>query len=163
MKEMKPRITNRPRLRIRTKMAMISTGALSIMVALALLSYFQISNVNNVRAAVSGDYRTKASGDWSSTSTWEKYNGTAWVAATSTPASSDGTIEVAPGTTLSVTENVTADQIIIDAGANVTITSSRYIYTANGAGTDLQIDGTLTINEGGYLTQNNSSSVVVNG
>jgi Secretion system C-terminal sorting domain len=36
-------------------------------------------------AQLNGDYRTKASGNWNEVSIWEKYNGTLWIAATSSP------------------------------------------------------------------------------
>ena len=37
-------------------------------------------------AQVSGDYRSNvASGNWNATSSWQTFNGTSWVAASSTP------------------------------------------------------------------------------
>ncbi|MBK6398443.1 MAG: hypothetical protein IPF75_09290 [Bacteroidetes bacterium] len=40
------------------------------------------------------DYRSKASGSWNATSTWQRFNGSSWVNATATPTSSDTTITI---------------------------------------------------------------------
>ena len=49
-----------------------------------------------VLAQVTGDYRSKATGNWGSSSTWQIYNGIAWVNATSYPGqnSNVGTVVV---------------------------------------------------------------------
>lgn len=40
-------------------------------------------------AQVSGDYRSKATGDWSTNGTWETYNGSSWVNASAKPGSTN--------------------------------------------------------------------------
>jgi hypothetical protein len=44
-----------------------------------------VSGAINVSLYAVGDYRTRASGDWGTSSTWEKWNGGAWVASTNVP------------------------------------------------------------------------------
>lgn len=55
-------------------------------VALVLSGFFALDTVA-VFGQVSGDFRTKASGNWSDASTWESYNGTNWADAVSVPGS----------------------------------------------------------------------------
>lgn len=157
------RMVMRTRTKLSAKKVVIVAASAVILMTSGLFIFFNISNSENARAAVSGDYRTKASGNWNSTSTWEKYNGTSWVAATATPTSANGVIEILSGHTVTVTANVTVDQTIVDVGGTLVINASRYLYEANGTGTDLTVNGTLTVNGSGYLTENASSSIVVNG
>ncbi|MEI6851383.1 MAG: T9SS type A sorting domain-containing protein, partial [Bacteroidota bacterium] len=55
--------------------------------------------------AVSGDYRSKASGNWSSITTWETFNGTTWVNAATFPDDKSKDVTIKSGTT-----------VILDAG-----------------------------------------------
>jgi hypothetical protein len=61
-------------------------------------------------AQVTGDYRSKATGNWSSSSTWQIYNGSSWVNATSYPGqnSNVGTITIGSGNTVTLNVNITA-------------------------------------------------------
>lgn len=92
----------------------------------------------------SGDYRTKATGNWNAwTITWETFNGTAWVDATQTPTNANANvITVRNGHTVTVTANVSIDQTVIEAGGAV-VASSGTLTIANGTGTDLTVYGTL--------------------
>ncbi|MBK7854981.1 MAG: hypothetical protein IPJ79_08825 [Bacteroidetes bacterium] len=45
------------------------------------------ANVTLLSAQTTGDYRTSATGNWSSASIWERYNGSAWVGASVAPSS----------------------------------------------------------------------------
>jgi hypothetical protein len=137
------------------------TAAAMVLIVSAAIIFINVADKRSSYAASSGDYRSKASGNWSSTSTWEKFNGTTWAAATSTPTSADGVIEILSGHTVTVTVDVTADQLIVDAGANIIINSSRYLYTNNGSGTDLVNKGTITVN--GYLTEGLLTTLVNSG
>ncbi len=88
-----------------------------------------------------GDYRTKATGNWDSAATWERFDGTTWVAATDTPTSSDGLISILNGHTVTVTASVTVDQVVIEAGGQVTL-SGGTLTVSNGPGDDFVINGT---------------------
>ena|GEM_PF-2392337 len=63
---------------------------------------------------VTGDYRSKATGNWGSSSTWQMYNGTSWINASSYPGqnSNVGTVTIGSGNT--VTLNVDITSYIID-------------------------------------------------
>jgi len=71
-----------------------------------------------VLAQVTGDYRSKATGNWGSSSTWQIYNGIAWVNATSYPGqiSNVGTVTIRGGYTVTLNVDITSytiDKLII--------------------------------------------------
>ena len=53
-------------------------------------------------AQSAGDYRTATSGQWDQAGTWETYNGSAWVAASVSPDSSDGVLTIRNGHTVTI-------------------------------------------------------------
>jgi len=124
-------------------------------------------------AQSAGDYRSIASGNWNATSTWERYDGGEWVAATSTPTSSDGVITILVGHTVTVTADTTIDQTVTDAGGQITIAVGKRLTIANGTGTDLTVNGTVlnqgtlsigsgatwAVNDGGTYIHNTTSSI----
>ena len=89
----KQKLTEKPKMRPRQKMrAVVTLSAISMLLIAGLIIYFQLSKVETVHAAsASGDYSTAASGNWNSTATWQKYNGTSWIAAVATPTSATTT------------------------------------------------------------------------
>ena len=111
-------------------------------------------------AAAAGDYRSFTTGNWNAVGTWETYNGVSWVAAVSTPTSANGVIEIQAGHTVSVTAIVTADQVLIDATGTLAVTTAA-LTIANGAGTDLTVNGNLDVSN--TISFSGSSSFDVNG
>lgn len=98
-----------------------------------------------------GDYRSLASGNWNATTTWQRFNGTNWVAATSYPSSSDGAITIRDGHTVTIgSYSLTLDQVTVEGGGRLDISSSTsYSVTlANGPGDDLIVNGFLNFNTG---------------
>lgn len=137
-----------------------ASGIFTVLATLGVVIYFQFSKVDNAyAAAANGDYRSKATGNWNSTSTWERYNGTSWVAATATPTNNDGAITILNGHTVTVTANVTADQVIIETGGQIDINSNKALTIANGSGTDIDISGTLK--NTGTLTISSGAAIEV--
>lgn len=106
-----------------------------------------------------GDYRSAATGNWNATATWERYNGSAWVAAVATPTSADGVITIRSPHVVTITATVTYDQVIVDGGAQVTVASGVTTTMNNGSGTDLTINGTW-LHSGGTWTVTGASWTV---
>jgi hypothetical protein len=109
---------------------------------LILLFVFTLGN-----AQTTGDYRSNASGNWTTTSTWQMFNGSAWVTALTYPGQNAGTYSVN-----------------IFAGNSVTIPNTG--ISTNTMGT-ITIDGTLILNGGSssavtYSLQSHQISITPN-
>jgi len=107
-----------------------------------------------------GDYQSAATGNWTTAATWQTYNGTSWIPAVTTPTSANGAITILSGHTVTLSQNVTADQLTVNAGGQLNITVQLTI--ANGSGTDLQVNGILD-NNSGTLTIQSGADVQVSG
>jgi len=88
-----------------------------------------------------GDYQSRQSGDWGGNTTWQTYNGSAWVNTPAPPNSSKGVITIRSGHTVTVRANVTADQIFVAnaatliVGLNVTLSAGPHpsmLYVSSG-------------------------------
>lgn len=110
----------------------------------SLIFYFLFTSISTAQAQTTGDYRSVASGNWSSIAAWERYNGTGWVAAAASPTSTDNVIQIRAGHTVTVIANVTADQILVDASGILSV-STNTLTINNGAGTDMTINGNLEV------------------
>jgi hypothetical protein len=114
-------------------------------------------------AQAAGDYRSAASGNWNAIATWQRFDGTNWVAAVATPSSTDGAIEIrSPDVVTISASGLSIDQVTVDAGAQVTVASTVTSTLANGTGTDLVINGTW-LNQGGTWTTTGTWSVGAGG
>ena len=82
-----------------------------------------------------GDYRSNGSGNWNSASSWQKFNGTTWVASTDFPGQTP----------------MSSGKVLIQNGHNITVTTSQSgIFNL-----EIATGGTLTINAAQTLTVNN--------
>ncbi len=100
-------------------------------------------------AASAGDYRSLNTGNWNSPGTWQTYDGSSWVAATSTPTSADGVITIRNNDNVTISAaGLTVDQVTVNGGGTLTVASGITWTLADGAGTDLTIAG-LMVNAGG--------------
>jgi len=105
-----------------------------------------------VFAQVTGDYRSKATGNWGSASTWQIYNGIAWVNATSYPGqnSNVGTVTIGSGNKVTLNVDITSytiDKLIIGDESGGTDTLSlphNGDYEANIMLVAVQSNGVLT-------------------
>ena len=117
-------------------------------------------------AQSAGDYRSAASGNWNSTSTWETYNGSAWVAAVATPTSADGAITIIGPHNVSITATVAVDQFTINTGATLTMTTvGANITVDNGTGDDMVVNGHLELGAAlaNARTVTGAGNLVING
>lgn len=95
---------------------------------------------NNYRSSGGG------SGNWHDPLSWEEeVSPGTWAAASAAPDNGDGVITVQAGHTITVAAGfpITADEIVV-AGTG-TLTVNDVLTLNNGAGTDLQVNGTLTL------------------
>src|SRR5688572_1993191 len=125
---------------------------------------------NYLFAQVAGDYLAVASGNWTTLATWERYNGTAYVAATDYPGENTGTGEVIIGAGLAVTLNVSPNPIgaltIEGGGGTTSLTiSNTFILNVTGpilidAATGAAATKSIVLN--GATAQLNAGSLTIN-
>jgi len=89
-------------------------------------------------------YRTKSSGNWNSYLTWEvSYDNLNWYGAYCYPNSTAKNITVLNGHTVTVTNNVAVDEVLVEAGGQITVNSGITLAIVDGAGTDMTVNGTI--------------------
>nr|HMT30220.1 hypothetical protein [Bacteroidia bacterium] len=88
------------------------------------------------------NYRSVASGDWSSASTWETQIGSCWVSATQAPSAADENITIRSSHTVTVNSVVSTDQTVVEAGGTLTV-SSGTLQIEDGTGVDLLVNGAM--------------------
>lgn len=116
-------------------------------------------------ALATPQYRSAASGNWNSIASWEVSTdaGLNWVAASVTPLVADDTITIRSGHTITISASgLSYDQVTVDAGGQVTVAAGVTSTLANGAGTDLVINGTW-LNSGGTWTTTGTWAVNAGG
>lgn len=93
------------------------------------------------------DYRSNvATGTWAAAGSWQRFDGTSWVAAVAAPtAATAQNINIRNGHNITIGAAVSIDQTVVDVGGTITW-STGILTVANGAGTDLIINGTFIDN-----------------
>jgi hypothetical protein len=92
-----------------------------------------------------GDYRSVASGVWTTTATWQTWNGTAWVAppATSYP-SVTSNVNIRNGHTIVFsTSSVPCNDLVVDAGGKLYSNSNASNFYLNVFGATILCNGTI--------------------
>ena len=110
---------------------------------IGLTIYFNLDNSTVSYAAVSGEYRSAGSGNWNLITTWQKYNGSAWLPAVTVPDSSSNIITIQSGHNVTVTANQKADQLVVSSGGTLALNSGVTLTVSNGTGTDMSVSGTF--------------------
>jgi len=96
-------------------------------------------------------YKTRQSGDWNDFNTWQVDSGSGFVPATSgqTPTSADDSINIQGGHTVTLTADVTADQLIVSGTLNVN--SGKTLTLNDGTGTDCLVNSTVNVLGNGVI------------
>lgn len=129
--------------------------------------------LNNSAQSVD-DFRTFQSGNWNSTSTWERFDGSSWInPAPIVPTYTNGAITIRNTHTVTVTASESADQTTVNAGGQITINTGVTLTIQDGTGTDLSVDGVIyqtgalffngasasgSFNSGSFLIHNNGGN-----
>ncbi|RYY58508.1 MAG: hypothetical protein EOO05_16190, partial [Chitinophagaceae bacterium] len=101
-------------------------------------------SAGSVGAQAINDYRSNVvNGIWHEPSTWQRFDGSTWVAVGTYPNLTAGTITILPGHTIRITDTVTVDQLVIQTGAEVR-SEGLLLTVNNGPGNDISNSGTLT-------------------
>lgn len=111
-------------------------------ILLLMVCFFSI--IDFLSAQSDGDYRSSVtSGSWSATATWQRYNGTTWVAATDYPGQNPGTGEV----TIQNDHTITLDVSPANPIFLLTIATGNKGSQLIISGQSLMVDQVVTINE----------------
>jgi len=109
-----------------------------------------IDNVVVTVAQSSLKFRSAASGNWNANATWEmSADGTNWIAATQTPTSANDIITIRSPHNVTATANLSADQVTVDSGGQVTLAAAVDFGSASST-----VNGTMSINSGGSVNTN---------
>ena len=109
-------------------------------------------------------FRSNASGNWSSFSTWQMSTdgGETWIAATLTPTNASSTITIQSPNNVTVTSNVSADQLVVNSGGQITINTGVILTILDGAGTDFYLPSGAAVSGAGTLqTQGAGTSMEI--
>ena len=108
-----------------------------------------------------GRYRSKVSGAWNSSSTWEVSTdgGSTWNNANASPTSANGPIEILNTHEVTVSTTITIDQTTVNSGGTLKLNANAQL-TVNGTLTN---NGTLTLESGATLVQGASSTLAGTG
>ena len=123
---------------------------------------------------INHNYRSKQTGTWSDSSSWEQYNGTHWINASKPPTNMNGEIIILDGHTITISTPVEIDQVTINEGAQLIIKSVLSIsdeYATTDDGYELINNGILEWQDGllgligGYTTVTlvNNGNFIISG
>lgn len=104
---------------------------------------------------LAGAYRSKVSGSWGNASTWETFNGSEWVVATSSPSSTDGVVTIRSPHAVTVGADFTVDQVYVLTGGQLSVSSGFTLTVPSGASPGLEVNGRL--HNAGTLTFGSTS------
>lgn len=103
------------------------------------------------------DFRSVRNGNWDTLSTWQRWDGSAWVTPAARPTDTANNILIRSPHTVTVTINVAADQLIVESGATLKINSGNFTVF-NGPNTpDVRVLGTLLVTNTGAVTSSSST------
>jgi hypothetical protein len=93
----------------------------------------------------SGDFRSAQSGNWGDLTTWQTFNGSGWIAASSTPDStSPAAVTVLSPHNVTVATTVAVRNVTINSGATLTAVGDTAILYITQEG--MTVNGTLNLN-----------------
>ena len=145
------------------KLSLISLSQLSLF----MLSFF-VSYTASAQSV--GDYRSASTGNWNVRTNWERWNGSAWVtptAAQNFPTSAAGAIEVRAAHTMTITSDITLDQVSVNGTLNlnsgVTLSAGAHANMITVSAGSLNVNGTISNTIGSSITSSAANTVFNSG
>ena len=121
----------------------------SIFLNLVIFTFFLFFFNQSLISQNTGDYRSVASGNWTILSTWQSYNGTSWVAATSYPGQNSGTndVSIEGGYSVTITSNIPNYFNSLNVGDGIGATDTFFV-----GGNSSLILTSINLANGGYMS-----------
>ncbi len=135
-------------------------NAIMLFILTALVLQFNNANAQNV-------FRSRVTGSWNVPGTWEfsTNSGSTWNTSTLAypTADSAGAVSIRSGHTVTVPATVTIriDQLTVESGGRITVSSTGTLSVVNGTGDDLDVQNTGQIDGAGSLWANASGASIV--
>ncbi|MEP7171598.1 MAG: hypothetical protein ABI855_19660, partial [Bacteroidota bacterium] len=125
--------------------------------------FFLAVLLNETAFSANEQFRSIASGNWNANSTWEMSTngGSTWNVATSTPRDTSGAITVRNPNTVTVSANISADQLTINTGGILSISPGITFTLLDGSGTDFTLQTGASVTGNGTF-QTHGVSVTMN-
>ena len=108
---------------------------------LSFVCFFMLGSLH-LKAQNTGDYRSATSGargNWEDTTSWQRYNGSIWIAVSTTPSATDEIITILGTDSIFINANVSIDQAIVQNGGYLEVRTGT-VTINDGAGTDLTLN-----------------------
>ncbi len=99
----------------------------------------------SIAVAAQNDFRSRQSGDWNQSSTWEEFIAGSWQLTGNTPDFNSGNTTILSPHTVTVTASVTIDQTTIQLGGTLVVNDAVVVTLNNGSGTDFSCAGTVDL------------------
>jgi len=123
-----------------------------------LLFLLMVTGSYIVSAQTTGDYQSKANGNWESASTWQTWNGSAWVDTTAAPGNSISYTVTILNTNI-VTFGSTPSTLTIASGGTLVINNGGELDLTSGSSYAMTISSGGSVTVTGKLTSDQSTSV----
>lgn len=119
----------------------LSFQKIQLLKIILFFSFLFLGFSSNLFAQQIGDYRTKISGDWNGTTTWQKWDGDSWENETTPPTS--GTSEVTRNISILHLTNITSSISI--ENVNISIQSTASLRLVSQVNLNFNTNATLTL------------------
>ncbi len=141
----KNRLRSRQSMRTNLRIKLVIGASVFAVASLLLFFVFNLGDVRDSNADVSGDYRSVSSGNWEDAEVWEMYDGTNWVPAEAPPDGDLNSVTVASGQKMTLSDEVTLSGLIVEKDAVLVIESNQVKMTKKGSKGGVICDGEIVL------------------
>ncbi|HKR05310.1 MAG TPA: T9SS type A sorting domain-containing protein [Bacteroidia bacterium] len=114
-----------------------------LLMAAGIFVSINISNVNETMAAIQGDYRSQANGNWEEAFVWEMYDGKKWQPATAPPVNIEKRIFIKSGTIIKANSEITVSEITVEKEGTLQLNSQSFHIKKQGTPGEINVYGIL--------------------
>jgi hypothetical protein len=126
---------------------------------LALAGLALLTAAPSSLAQTAGDYRSVASGNWSSSTIWQTYDGSSWAGAASAPdtAGIGNLISIQSPSRVTNDTPATVQTMVVQAGATLVVPDGNSLTVIPGSTVGLDLSGSVLVTSNAQLALNASA------